>query len=97
MAQGWSWVSQIAVKKTKHLKNKTSIAFVTSVCEYHTILERTVKVISIVSMIGPTNHFLSVLRLKSLFSTSNPLETRSFLTSLPAVFATSKLRDAVTP
>ena len=57
--------------------------------------EGTVNIILIVSMIVP-NYFPFVLGLKSLFSTliTNPVKTRSFLTSSPAVLASSKLRDA---
>ena len=57
--------------------------------------ERTVNVISVVSMIVP-NHFPFVLGLKSLFSAliTNPAETRSFLMNSPAVLARLKLRDA---
>ena len=49
--------------------------------------ERTVNVISVVSMIVP-NHFPFALGLKSLFSAliTNPAETRSFLMSSPGCF-----------
>ena len=49
-------------------------------------------------MIVP-KHFRFVFGLKSLFSAliTNTTETRSFLTSLPAVLASSKLRDATIP
>ena len=46
------------------------------------------------SMVLP-KHFPFVLGLKSLTLITNPAETRSLLTSSPAVSASSKLRDAV--
>ena len=58
------------------------------------VSEWTENFISIMSMIVP-NHFPFGLGLKSLFSAliANPAETILFLMSLPAVFASSKLRD----
>ena len=58
----------------------------------------TVNFISTVWMIVP-EYFPFVLRLKLQFSTliANPAETTSFLTSSPAVLASSKLRDAAMP
>ena len=53
-----------------------------------------VNVISIVSMIV-ANHSPLVLGLSTLIT--NPVETRSFLMSLPAVLASSKLGDAARP